>query len=174
MKSFFPDMPERIKYEGKESRNPLAFKWYDPGRVIMDKTMEEHLRFAVAYWHTFKNAGADPFGDPTMDRAWNRFDDPMDRAYATCDAAFEFFNIINVPFYCFHDRDLAPEGETFAESCENLECLAIHAMLMVPEPTLISMSLPMELLRLSTLLRQPKSWVVKTMYSGVGVKDMKY
>jgi len=127
MTTYFPEVTDAIDFEGKESKNPLAFKWYDPKREIMGKSMEEHLRFAVAYWHTFKNDGTDPFGAPTMDRVWNQFSDPLDRARATCDAAFEFFTKLSVPYYCFHDRDIAPEGETFSESCNNLEQLVGHA-----------------------------------------------
>ncbi len=127
MGSFFPEVGSKIEFEGRQSKNPLAFKWYDSEQVIMGKTMKEHLRFAVAYWHTFKNEGGDPFGAPTMNHPWNRYDDPIDRACATCDAAFEFFAKLSVPYYCFHDRDIAPEGQTFAESCSNLEMLTGHA-----------------------------------------------
>ncbi|MEK6194164.1 MAG: xylose isomerase, partial [Deltaproteobacteria bacterium] len=91
------------------------------------KSMEEHLRFAVAYWHTLKNQGGDPFGEGTMDRTWNGFSDTMDRARATCDAAFEFVSKLGVSYYCFHDRDLAPEGASFSESCDNLEQMVTHA-----------------------------------------------
>ncbi len=127
MSSFFPGIPAKIEYEGRESKNPLAFKWYNRKQMVMDKTMEEHLRFAVAYWHTFKNEGGDPFGAPTMSQAWNKFETPMDRAHATCDAAFEFFTKLTTPYYCFHDRDLAPEGHSFSKSCKNLEELVEHA-----------------------------------------------
>jgi xylose isomerase len=127
MSSFFPGIPAKIEYEGRESKNPLAFKWYNRKQMVMGKTMEEHLRFAVAYWHTFKNEGSDPFGAPTMRPAWNRFETPMDRAHATCDAAFEFFTKLTTPYYCFHDRDLAPEGHSFSDSCKNLEELVEHA-----------------------------------------------
>lgn len=127
MSVYFPEVEKTIEYEGRNSRNPLAFKWYDKDQVVLGKTMEQHLRFAVAYWHTFKNEGSDPFGAPTMNQGWSRFSDPLDRAFATCDAAFEFFVKLGVPYYCFHDRDLAPEGKTFAGSCENLEKLVAHA-----------------------------------------------
>jgi xylose isomerase len=127
MKPFFPEVKSTITFEGRDSKNPLAFKWYDKEKEVMGKTMEEHLRFAVAYWHTFKNEGSDPFGAPTMTHGWNKYDDPLERAFATCDAAFEFFTKLSVPYYCFHDRDLAPEGKTFAESCNNLEVLVEHA-----------------------------------------------
>lgn len=127
MHTFFPEVPSQIAYEGRDSKNPLAFKWYKKDQMILGKTMEDHLRFAVAYWHTLKNQGGDPFGEPTMDRGWNTFEDPIDRALATCDAAFEFFTKLGVPYYCFHDRDLAPEGQTFSASCKNLEILVEHA-----------------------------------------------
>ncbi len=127
MAVYFPEVESKIEFEGRESRNPLAYTWYRKDQVVLGKTMEDHLRFAVAYWHTFKNEGGDPFGAGTMDRPWNRFGDPLDRAFATCDAAFEFVSKLGAPYYCFHDRDLAPEGETFSESCANLEKLVAHA-----------------------------------------------
>lgn len=127
MNTYFPEVSTKIDYEGRESKNPLAFKWYDSSREIMGKTMADHLRFAVAYWHTFKNEGGDPFGAPSMDRSWNRYGDPLDRAHATCDAAFEFFTKLTVPYYCFHDRDIAPEGDSFGASCKNLETMVAYA-----------------------------------------------
>lgn len=126
MNTYFPDV-KKIEFEGRESVNPLAFKWYDKDRLVMGRSMREHLRFAVAYWHTLKNQGADPFGESTMDRLWNDFNEPLDRARATCDAAFEFISKLGVDYYCFHDRDLAPEGSSFSESCENLETMVAHA-----------------------------------------------
>ena len=126
MDSYFPEVIQ-VKYEGRDSSNPLSFKWYDKDRVVAGKTMREHLRFAVAYWHTLKNQGDDPFGQGTMARDWNRFNDPLDRAKATCDAAFEFISKLGVDYYCFHDRDLAPEGSSFSESCKNLETMVKHA-----------------------------------------------
>lgn len=127
MTVYFPEVKDKIVYEGRDSKNPLAFKWYNPAKEIMGKTMEQHLRFAVAYWHTLKNDGGDPFGAPTMQQEWNNHSDPMDRARATCDAAFEFFTKLSVPYYCFHDRDIAPEGASFKESCDNLEKIVEHA-----------------------------------------------
>jgi len=126
MSIYFSEV-EQIEYEGRDSKNPLAFKWYDKDRVVLGKTMADHLRFAVAYWHTLKNQGGDPFGDGTMDRPWNHYSDPLDKARATCDAAFEFISKLGVVYYCFHDRDLAPEGDSFAESCDNLEKMVAHA-----------------------------------------------
>ncbi|MBM7581671.1 xylose isomerase [Caldicoprobacter guelmensis] len=111
-----------IAYEGPESKNPLAFKHYNPSEVIMGKTMEQHLRFAVAYWHTFTGGGSDPFGEKTMIRPWDKYTG-MDLAKARVEAAFEFFEKLNVPFFCFHDRDIAPEGETLAETNKNLDVI---------------------------------------------------
>ncbi|HZD52765.1 MAG TPA: xylose isomerase, partial [Woeseiaceae bacterium] len=118
-REFFPGI-KRIPYEGPESDNPLAFKAYDENRVVGGKTMKEHLRFSVCYWHTFCAEGADPFGPGTQRRPWKAPGDPMRRAEAKMDAAFELFSKLGVPFYCFHDRDMAPEGATVPESEENL------------------------------------------------------
>ena len=104
---------EKIKFEGKESRNPLAFKWYDENKMIGGKTMKEHLRFAVAYWHTFCGVGSDPFGPGTKVFPWDKANDPMDKAKAKMDAAFEFISKMNIPFYCFHDTDLVGDGSVF-------------------------------------------------------------
>jgi len=120
MTEFFPKI-DPIRYEGPDSRNPLAFKHYNPNQRILGKTMEEHLRFAVCYWHTFKSTGSDPFGGETFFRAWDRFDDPMDAAEATLFAAFEFFTKLGVKFWCFHDRDVAPEADTLAETNKRLD-----------------------------------------------------
>lgn len=125
--AYFPEVTRPIAYEGKGSKNPLAFKHYDAGKVVGGKTMREHLRFAVCYWHTFKGTGLDPFGSPTMIRPWESSPDPMQRAYDTMDAAFEFFEKLGVDLWCFHDRDIAPEGADFAESCRNLEALVAYA-----------------------------------------------
>ena len=125
--SSFPEVPERIPYEGPTSRNPLAFKRYDPNKKVGDKTMAEHLRFAVCYWHTFKGTGADPFGSPTMHRPWGKSADPMERARDTMDAAFEFMSKLGVPFWCFHDRDIAPEGNSFQETNQNLQAMVEYA-----------------------------------------------
>ena len=94
---FFAELPDRIPFEGLTSRNPLAFKRYDASKKVGDKTMAEHLRFAVCYWHTFRGTGADPFGTPTMSRPWESNSDPMQRARDTMDAAFEFMFNSNRP-----------------------------------------------------------------------------
>jgi xylose isomerase len=114
-REYFPGI-SRIEYEGPESDNPLAFKAYDADRVIAGKSMAEHLRFAICYWHTFCADGNDPFGPGTRNYAWKEKQDPLSAAEDKLDAAFEFFTKVGVPYYCFHDRDLAPEGKSVAES----------------------------------------------------------
>ncbi len=104
---------EKIKFEGKESRNPLAFKWYDENKMLGGKTMKEYLRFAVAYWHTFCGTGGDPFGPGTKIFPWDGAADPMDAARAKMDAAFEFIAKLSIPFYCFHDTDVVGDGSVF-------------------------------------------------------------
>jgi len=121
MKQFFPEIKGTIRYEGKDSKNPLAFRYYDPKRKVAGKTMEQHLRFAIAYWHTMKGGGADIFGQGTYCRPWEQGSSQMERAENTLQAAFEFFTKLGVKYYCFHDRDIAPEGKDFAESCRNLD-----------------------------------------------------
>jgi xylose isomerase len=118
-REYFPGI-SRIQYEGPGSDNPLAFKAYEEDRKVGGKTMREHLRFAICYWHTFCAEGGDPFGPGTRVFPWKEQGDPLTRAEEKLDAAFEFFTKMTVPFYCFHDRDIAPEGETIEESEENL------------------------------------------------------
>jgi xylose isomerase len=118
-KEYFPGI-KKIKYEGRDSDNPLAFKFYDENRIVAGKPMRDHFRFAIAYWHTFCNTGEDPFGGGTQDLPWLDHADPMQRAEDKLDAAFEFISKLGVPFYCFHDRDLAPEGEDVKTSEKNL------------------------------------------------------
>lgn len=115
MKEFFPKV-KKIKFEGKESKNPLAFKHYSPKQKIIGKTMAEHLRFAVCYWHTFKGLASDPFGPGTIIRNYNNSNDPMEVAEDTMYAAFEFFTKLGVNFWCFHDRDIAPEADNLVET----------------------------------------------------------
>ncbi|NTE89192.1 xylose isomerase [Agrobacterium rubi] len=114
---FFGDI-QKIKYEGPDSTNPLAFRHYNPDEIVGGKRMEDHLRFAVAYWHTFTWPGGDPFGGQTFERPW--FEDTMQAAKLKADVAFEFFSLLGSPFYCFHDADVRPEGKTFAENTKNL------------------------------------------------------
>ncbi len=121
-REYFPGIG-RIPYEGPGSDNPLAFKAYDAKRVVGGKTMAEHLRFSVCYWHTFCGDGADPFGPGTRRHPWNEPGEALAAARARLDAAFEFFTKLGVPYYCFHDRDLAPAGESIAASERNLQAL---------------------------------------------------
>jgi len=117
MTDFFGSL-SKIKYEGPDSDNPLAFHHYNPDEIVMGKSMRDHLRFAVAYWHSFAWEGGDPFGGRTFDRPW--YGDGMDRAKLKADVAFELFDILDAPFFCFHDADVRPEGNNFAESLSNL------------------------------------------------------
>jgi xylose isomerase len=118
--SYF-DKIEPIRHQGPTTTDELAFRWYDKDRVVLGKRMEEHLRFAACYWHTFCWNGFDPFGyDGSFERPWHHMADPMEAAKAKADAAFDFFSKLGVPYYCFHDRDVAPEGATPRESVENL------------------------------------------------------
>ncbi|MEW9501711.1 xylose isomerase [Jeotgalibacillus marinus] len=116
---FFENV-NKIDFEGHHSTNPLAFKFYNPEEKVSGKTMEEILRYSVAYWHTFTMDGTDPFGSGNMIRAWNKFSG-MDLAKTRVEAAFEFFEKINAPFFCFHDVDVAPEGATLQETYRNLD-----------------------------------------------------
>ncbi|MBH11064.1 MAG: xylose isomerase [Candidatus Marinimicrobia bacterium] len=121
-REYFPNIT-RIEYEGPDSLNPLAFKFYNEDQMVSGKTMREHFRFSVAYWHTFCGTGGDPFGPGTKEFPWDESADPMQASYDRLDAAFEFFTKLGIPFYCFHDRDIAPEGSTVEESEENLSAI---------------------------------------------------
>lgn len=125
--TYFPEVPDKIRFEGKNSRNPLAFRHYDPEKVVGGKTMAEHLRFAVCYWHTFRGSGLDPFGSPTMDRPWPLSFDTVEDAKKVMDAAFEFISKLGVGLWCFHDTDMSPSGSTFAEHAKNLEAITAYA-----------------------------------------------
>jgi len=127
LNKYFPDVEKQISYEGKDSNNPLAFKYYNKNQKVGGKTMGEHLRFSVAYWHTLMGNGSDIFGSPSFKREWHKANNPIDRAKETMEAAFEFFQKLGMDYYCFHDRDIAPEGETFSQSCKNLETLVEFA-----------------------------------------------
>ncbi|WP_420828453.1 xylose isomerase [Maribacter zhoushanensis] len=111
---------DKIKFEGKESDNPLAFKYYNPDQVIAGKTMKEHFKFSTAYWHTFCGQGSDPFGPGTQNFEWDKSSDAVQAAKDKADAAFEFFDKIGFDYYCFHDFDLIEEASTFAESEKRL------------------------------------------------------
>ena len=114
---FFGDIGT-IAFEGEQSTNPLAFRYYQPDEIVLGKRMEDHLRFAACYWHNFVWPGLDPFGGQTFDRPW--FGDGMDKALMKADVAFELFSLLGVPYYCFHDADVRPEGSNFAENTKNL------------------------------------------------------
>ncbi len=121
--AYFPEIPV-IPYEGPKSRNPLAFKHYNPEELIEGQSMKDLFRFAVAYWHTFRGTGSDPFGAPTMVRPWDDGTNSLENAKTRVEVAFEFITKLQAPFYCFHDRDVAPEGATLAESNSNLDEIA--------------------------------------------------
>jgi xylose isomerase len=119
---FFPDVADRIRYAGADSNEPLSFRWYDADRVVAGRRMEDHLRFAVCYWHSFNWDGFDIFGAGTLDRPWLGVQaDSMAAARHKMAAAFEFFSKLTAPFWCFHDRDIAPEGSSFKESISHLD-----------------------------------------------------
>lgn len=118
MTDFFKNIPA-IKYEGPNTDNDYAFRHYNPDEIVMGKPMKDHLRFAAAYWHSFAWPGGDPFGGQTFERPW--FSDTMEAAKLKADVAFEMFQILNVPYFCFHDADVRPEGNSFAENTKNLE-----------------------------------------------------
>ncbi|SMX29385.1 Xylose isomerase [Pelagimonas phthalicica] len=110
---------EKVVYEGPDSTNPMAYRHYNPDEIVMGKRMEEHLRFAVAWWHTFAWEGQDPFGGQTFVRPWHPQDD-MERAKLKADVAFELFDILGVPYFCWHDADIRPEQGSFAENLRTL------------------------------------------------------
>jgi xylose isomerase len=116
-----------IQYEGPDTQNPLAFRHYNPAERIDGRTLKDHLRFSIAYWHAFRGVGADPFGPGTISRPWESGKDAVSIAKQRLDAAFEFFVKIESPFWCFHDRDIAPEGRTLAESNRYLAQVVAHA-----------------------------------------------
>lgn len=115
---FFGDI-EPIRFEGPQSTSELAYRHYDPDEIVLGKRMEDHLRFAVAYWHSFAWPGGDPFGGQTFERPW--FGETMEAAKAKADVAFEMFQLLGAPFYCFHDADVRPEGATLKESISRLD-----------------------------------------------------
>lgn len=128
MTEFFTDVPQPVAFAGSGATDGLAYRVYDPNRVVAGKTMAEHLRIAVCYWHSFNWPGSDVFGAGTFDRPWlQQGVDPMQAAFAKQDAAFEFFTKLGTPFYCFHDVDMAPEGATLKESKANLDVLVDRA-----------------------------------------------
>jgi xylose isomerase len=128
MTDFFPDVPGRIRFGGPAAGTELAYRVYDPDRVVLGKRMEDHLRPAVAYWHSFAAPGMDIFGQGTFDRPWiDAGADPMAAARRKMDAAFEFIAKLGVPFFCFHDTDMAPAGADYAGTKRNLEAMVEYA-----------------------------------------------
>ena len=122
LNKFFQNVSQ-IPFEGKQSKNPLAFKYYNKDQKVGSKTMKEHLRFSIAYWHSMMGTGSDIFGGPSFKRDWHKSTNPIDRAKETMEAAFELIQKLGVDYYCFHDRDIAPEGENFSQTCKNLEII---------------------------------------------------
>ena len=112
-----------VKYEGPATENALAYRWYDPARIVLGKPLRDHLRFAVAYWHSLTLTGSDPFGGPTIHRLWMGCGDPIAQAKVKADAAFELFRTLDLPFFCFHDADVAPAGGTLAETLRNFHVI---------------------------------------------------
>jgi xylose isomerase len=115
-----------VKFEGLETDNPLAFRWYDAGKIVAGKTMKEHLRFACAYWHSFCNGGADPFGEPTHLFPWNETTDVMERARQKADAAFDFMHKLDLPYYCFHDLDVVDYTNNITENEKRLQVITSY------------------------------------------------
>jgi xylose isomerase len=120
MGEFFPEVP-KITYEGPDSKNPLAFKFYNPDEKVGDKTMREHLRFSMAYWHDILGTGADPFGGDVFERPWLDITDPQEQAKARMQGAFEVLDKLDLDFFCFHDTDIAPEGESLGDFHRNFD-----------------------------------------------------
>ncbi len=118
----------QVSFEGKESDNPLAFRWYDENRMVQGKTMKEYMKFACAYWHSFNANGSDPFGEPTQSFAWDIKSDPIERAKDKMDAAFEFMTKMNLPYYCFHDVDVVDYGNDIVENERRLQALVQYAL----------------------------------------------
>jgi xylose isomerase len=126
VKTFFSNI-DKIKFEGRESDNPLAFKWYDEDLVIAGKTLKEHMRFSMAYWHTLCNKGGDPFGAPTESFAWDKNENVILRAKDKMDAAFEFMDKLGIPYYCFHDLDIVDEAPTLEEFEKRIQIMVEYA-----------------------------------------------
>jgi xylose isomerase len=121
--SYFPDI-SKIQYEGPQSRNPMAFRWYNPAEVIEGKSMRDHLRFSIVYWHTMRGTGSDPFGPGTAVRPWDDGSNSVENALKRIEVAFEIFEKLDAPFYAFHDRDVSPEGNSLRETNANFDRIA--------------------------------------------------
>lgn len=124
-RTYFKNIPT-ISYEGPGSDNPLAFRWYDEDKLVAGKTMKEHFKFACAYWHSFNANGSDPFGGPTHFFSWDEYSDPIDRAYAKADAAFEFIGKLGLPYYCFHDVDVVDYTDDVLENERRLQSITAY------------------------------------------------
>ena len=122
-KTIFAEFPT-VRFAGADSSDEFAYRWYDGDRVVLGKPLREHLRFAVAYWHSLAMNGSDPFGAPTILRPWMNGSDPLAAARAKADAAFDLFRVLDVPFFTFHDRDVAPEGDSLRQSLKNVHEMA--------------------------------------------------
>jgi xylose isomerase len=118
----------KIQYEGRETGNPLAFRWYNESQMVAGKSMKEWLRFACAYWHSFNNAGADPFGEPTHNFPWNSKSDPIERAKDKADAAFEFISKMGIPYYCFHDLDVVDHTNDIRENESRMSAITDYLL----------------------------------------------
>jgi xylose isomerase len=126
-RTYFTDI-QKIPFEGKNSKNPLAFKYYDANKIVAGKPMKEHFRFAIAYWHSFCGVGSDPFGPGTLAHPWDQHSDPIQRAKDKMDAAFEFIHKLGVEYYCFHDIDLIEEGSSIKEYEYRLQTITDYAL----------------------------------------------
>jgi xylose isomerase len=124
--SYFPDIPA-VSYEGPATDNPFAFRWYDESRIVAGKSLKEHFRFACAYWHSFNATGSDPFGGPTHSFPWDEAKDPLDRARAKMDAAFEFITKMRIPYYCFHDVDVVDFTDDIRDNERRLQQMVSYA-----------------------------------------------
>ena len=195
MQAYF-DQLDRVRYEGSKSSNPLAFRHYNPDELVLGKRMEEHLRFAACYWHTFCWNGADMFGVGAFNRPWQQPGEALALAKRKADVAFEFFHKLHVPFYCFHDVDVSPEGASLKEYINNfaqmvdvlagkqeesgVKCcgepptaLQTLATARVRRRTQILKSSAGRQRKLLQRWKQPINWAVKTMSCGAVVKVTK-
>lgn len=127
MKEYFKNI-SKIKFEGRESKNPFAFRWYDESKIVHGKKMKDHFKFAISYWHSLCGGGSDPFGAPTRPMPWLESDDPIQRAKDKMDAAFEFISKLGVPYYCFHDIDLIDEGDSIDEYEQRMNLISDYAL----------------------------------------------
>ena len=179
MQAYF-DQLDRVRYEGSKSSNPLAFHHYNPDELVLGKRMEEHLRFAACYWHTFCWNGADMFGVGAFNRPWQQPGEALALAKRKADVAFEFFHKLHVPFYCFHDVDVSPEGASLKEYINNfaqmVDVLAgkqEESGVKLLWGTQIQKSSAGRQRKLLQRWKQPINWAVKTMSCGAVVKVTK-